>query len=133
MERTETHMEAPTLMLVDDDKDLLWLMSHALKRRGFVVKAFDHAPSMAQVRDVQPTVIFLDVDIGTESGEEVCGKIKGGTTSPQIPVILISSHPMDRLRETALRCGADGYMTKPFDVERMSRLALQYAEGRPSA
>lgn len=133
MDSPEVHKEATTLMLVDDDKDLLWLMSHALERRGFEVKAFDHAPSMAQVRDVHPSVIFLDVDIGAESGEDVCGKIKGKEGSAQVPVILISSHPTDRLRESALRCGADGYMTKPFDLECMSQVARHYSKDRPSA
>ncbi|MEO5584820.1 MAG: response regulator [Flavobacteriales bacterium] len=133
MERSETHRKAATLMLVDDDKDLLWLMSHALKRRGFIVKAFDHAPSIAQVKDVRPSVIFLDVDIGTESGEEVCGKIKGSADLSAYPVILLSSHPNDSLRKVASRCGADGYMTKPFDVERMSQLADHYAGLRPAA
>lgn len=133
MERAEIKRPDATLMLVDDDKDLLWLMSHALKRRGFDVKVFDHAPSMAQVRDAQPSVIFLDVDIGTESGEEVCGKIKKEPDSSFVPVILLSSHSKDILRETAGRCGADGYMTKPFDVERMSQLAHAYAGKKPAA
>lgn len=133
MEHKDTAKDRATLMLVDDDKDMLWLMSHALKRRGFEVKAFDHAPSMAQVRDVHPTVIFLDLDIGTESGEEVCGKIKDAPNSLRVPVILLSSHPKEKLRETALRCGADGFMTKPFDVERMSQLVMRYAIERPAA
>ncbi len=133
MERKDRPKETATLMLVDNDKDLLWLMTHALQRRGFVVKAFDHAPTLAQVRSVRPSVIFLDVEIGEESGEEVCGKIKGGAEPSRVPVILISSHPMDRLRETALRCGADGYLAKPFDVEHMIRSVHQYAKERPLA
>lgn len=130
MERSETQKKAATLMLVDDDKDLLWLMSQALKRRGFTVKAFDHAPSMAQVMEVRPSVIFLDVEIGSENGEDVCEKIKGEPGSSVVPVILVSSYPKEKLRETALRCGADGYLTKPFDLERMSQLAHHYGEGR---
>lgn len=133
MERKDNTKEATTLMLVDDDTDLLWLMSHALKRRGFQVRTFSHAPSLDQVRDIHPSVIFLDVDMGMESGEDVCGQIKGQADSARVPVILLSSHGMDRLKETALRCGADGYMTKPFDAERMTMLAHQYAKQRPAA
>ena len=133
MERLDTPRNAGPLLLVDDDTDLLWLMSSALKRRGFEVRTFSHAPTIEQVRQVQPSVIFLDLDIGTESGEEVCGKIKQGDSVLHVPIILLSSHNKDHLRETARRCGADGYMTKPFDLDRMSSLARNYLMERPAA
>jgi DNA-binding response OmpR family regulator len=127
------HMDRPkntvSLILVDDDKDLLWLMSHALRLRGFQVEAFDHAPSLAQIRDLHPSVILLDVEVG----EEICGKIKGGTDPSPVPVILLSRHPIDKLRETVLRCGADGYLIKPFNVERLTRSVHRYAKDRPVA
>jgi len=122
-----------TVMVVDDDRDLLWLLSRVLRKKGFNVQGFTSAPSMEMVKKIDPAVLFLDVEIGAESGEEVCGRIKHGTDGSKVPVILISSHAKERLRETARRCGADGYLTKPFDLRGMTMLAKYYAGHRPAA
>ena len=77
MEPMSTRTKAlPTVMLVDDDQDLLWLLRRVLIKQGLNVKSFSSAPTVAMVKEIHPAVLFLDVEIGQESGEEVCGKIK---------------------------------------------------------
>lgn len=120
-------------MLVDDDQDLLWLLRRVLIKQGLNVKSFSSAPSVAMVKEIHPAVLFLDVEIGQESGEEVCGKIKKSAIATQIPVILISSHAKDKLRATAKRCRADGYLTKPFDMQGMAKLAKLYVQAQKAA
>lgn len=120
----------PSVMVVDDDEDLLWLLTRTLKQGGFSVKSFTRPPSMRTLREIHPAVLFLDVEIGAESGEEVCGQIKSEVGTAYLPVILISSHNTEKLRATALRCGADGYLNKPFNLEGMKRLAQHYVDRR---
>ena len=92
------------------------------------MKSYTRPPSIHLLREVHPAVIFLDVEIGTESGEEVCGQIKSAEDTADLPVILISSHAPEKLRATALRCGADGFLNKPFDLDGMMRLAQRYVD-----
>ena len=133
MEPTFTYKETPpTVMVVDDDQDLLWLLRRVLVKQGLKVQSFSSAPSVDMVKEIHPAVLFMDVEIGQESGEEVCGRIKKANAMPQTPVILISSHAKDRLRATAKRCGADGYLTKPFDIQGMARLAKLFIAARPA-
>ncbi|MBX2982933.1 MAG: response regulator [Flavobacteriales bacterium] len=128
-----THSAAPTVMVVDDDKDLLWLLHRVLVKEGLQVESFSSAPTMDMVNRIHPAVLFLDVEIGQESGEEVCGRIKRSKAVTRTPVILISSHSKDKLSAVAERCGADGYLTKPFDLHEMTRLAKLYVAARPAA
>jgi CheY-like chemotaxis protein len=123
---------AATIMWVDDDRDLLWLMARTLGRQGFLVKTFDHPPSWEQVTQSRPSVIFLDVDLGTEDGVEVCDAIKHDRRGRSIPVVLVSAQAPEKLRAAAKACGADGHVSKPFDPRRIVELAQHYAE-QPAA
>ena len=134
MEPMLTHKESPaTIMVVDDDKDLLWLLKRVLVKQGLDVQSFASAPTVEMVNAIHPAVLFLDVEIGAESGEEVCDRIKRSMAVPHIPVILISSYAKESLRERAKRCGADGYLTKPFDMQGMARLAKLYVAAQKAA
>lgn len=130
MEPQDADHDPATIMVVDDDRDLLWLLCRHLGKAGLEVECHASAPSVALLERVRPAVLFLDVEIGQENGEEVCGRIKASPAGPDLPVILISSLPQDSLRAVAERCGANGYLAKPFDMQGMARLAKYYVDAR---
>ena len=137
MEQMETsdfdRVEMPTVLLVDDNKDLLWLMSNFLKRGGFVVQTFDHAPTLDQIQEFAPVVVFLDIQIGKQNGLETCTRIKEDPNLAHLPVVLVSSHAKEFLKEEAKMCGADGYLQKPVEPGVLIQLANHYAEQRNAA
>ena len=126
-DRTEGHS---IVMWADDDRDLLWLMVRAFRRDGLTVKAVDHAPTCGEIVRERPAVLFLDVDLGQANGADVCDELKRDHIGSTIPVMLVSALPSEQLRETALACGADGYVTKPFLPGRIIQLAKEYAQVR---
>ncbi|MEO8734712.1 MAG: response regulator [Flavobacteriales bacterium] len=115
-------------MWADDDRDLLWLMSRALRRDGISVKTMDHAPTSCEIIKEHPAVLFLDVDLGDANGADVCNKLKRDHTGASIPVVLVSAQSSEKLRDTARACGADGFITKPFLPSRILQLAKQYVQ-----
>ena len=134
MDHLNDTTEVPsTIMWVDDDADLLWLMSRTLGRKGFDVRTTDHAPTCEQVLEAHPVVVFLDVDLGEENGVDVCRLIKRDERSASIPVVLVSAQPRERLKKSAASCGADGFITKPFDPGRIVHLAERYANQEHAA
>lgn len=114
------------VMVVDDDRDLLFLIQRVLRREGLEVEAFSTPPTMHQVKGIDPGVIFLDVELGTQSGEQVCRQLKDAGIKEDLPVVLISAKPVEDLREAAVRCGADFYLAKPFDMRGLARVAKEY-------
>jgi CheY-like chemotaxis protein len=120
---------SPAVLLVDDNRDLLWLMGNFLERNGFRVHARHHAPSLDEVDALAPVVVFLDVEIGDRNGTETCADIKGHPGLENTPVVLVSSHSEDQLRQEAAACRADGWLAKPVEPGTLIRIARGYAQG----
>jgi CheY-like chemotaxis protein len=123
----DTNAGGLCVMWADDDRDLLWLMARTLRRDGLTVKAVDHAPTCGEIVKEHPAVLFLDVDLGDISGADVCDRLKSDRIGASIPVVLVSAQPPDELRDTALACRADGFISKPFLPDLIVQMAKQYA------
>jgi DNA-binding response OmpR family regulator len=119
----------PTLSIVvaDDDPDILRLLEQRLSRRGYAVAtATDGVAALDEVRSTAPDAVVLDRVLPTLSGEEVCAALKADERTAAIPVILLSAHASEREIVEGFGAGADDYVTKPFDLdeldERLRRL-----------
>lgn len=121
MDRSDT-----CILLVDDDVDLLALMSKSLEKQGFHVEARRTAPSAADLHRLHPAIVFMDVELGQENGAAVCHAMKHHGDGPR-PVILMSGHAPDVLRTEAAMGQADGCLTKPFRLEQLRSWVAYYA------
>ncbi|MBS1582314.1 MAG: response regulator [Bacteroidetes bacterium] len=118
--------EHPTVMVVDDDPDLLALMKRTLEKGGFTVAARKGPPDWRDLEETRPAVLFMDIGLGDMDGARVCAAMKRNARIAQLPVILISGE--ERLKEEAKECHADGYLSKPFKQQLLLDLAAHYAE-----
>jgi DNA-binding response OmpR family regulator len=123
-----------SLVVADDDHDILRLLERRLGRRGYrVVTAADGAEALEAVRRTDPDAVVLDRLMPGMSGEEVCAALKADERTAPIPVVLLSAHASEREIVEGFGAGADDYLTKPFDLdeldERLRRL-VDAAEGR---
>jgi DNA-binding response OmpR family regulator len=109
----------PRILIVDDDRDLLEVVSSLLARKGFEVESninWDEANK--KIEEFQPQVILLDVFLSGIDGLEICKKLKEDPMTSHIPIIIFSGYP--RVAETVMyEYGADDFITKPFEVEEM--------------
>jgi two-component system OmpR family response regulator len=107
----------PHLLLVDDDEDILALLTAFFRRHSHVISAATTGREMFDVIDQQPVdLVILDVMLKNEDGFDLCRKLRAG--SP-IPVIMLTAvgDPTDRI--VGLELGADDYLTKPFDQREL--------------
>lgn len=116
-----------SIVVADDDPDILRLLERRLSRRGYAVAtATDGAAALDQVRSAAPDAVVLDRVLPALSGEEVCAALKADERTAAIPVILLSAHASEREIVEGFGAGADDYLTKPFDLdeldERLRRL-----------
>lgn len=114
-----------TVMVVDDDPDLLGMMKRTLERGGFTVAARSEPPDWKDLEEAAPAVVFMDIRLGKADGTQACAAIKGNKRSAGLPVILISGE--DQLDKRARSCRADGYLSKPFKPQLLLDLAAHYA------
>jgi DNA-binding response OmpR family regulator len=116
-----------SLVVADDDPDILRLLERRLSRRGYeVLTAHDGPAALEAIRRTAPDAVVIDRLMPAMSGEEVCAALKSDERTAAIPVVLLSAQASEREIVQGFRVGADDYLTKPFDLdeldERLRRL-----------
>src|SRR5580658_7013482 len=100
------------LLVVDDDSDMLAVISFALRQAGFpVVEANSYGTALGMFHTEQPDLIILDINLPGGSGFDLCDLIRRESTAP-IMMLTARGEEADLVR--ALDLGADDYLTKPL-------------------
>ena len=107
----------PVVLVVDDDRSIVDLLSHTLKQRGYTVMgAYDGREAMAAVHQTKPDAILLDLRMPVMDGYAVLEQLKTNEETVDIPIVIMSAYPIDRERADVLSLASDR-VSKPFDVE----------------
>lgn len=115
------------ILVVDDDPDIREVISIILDMEGFKVAELDNGMGvLSEVKLNRPDVILLDVMLGDADGRDICKLLKESSVTRPIPIIIISAtHGLHTMTEK--NCGADDYITKPFDVDHLLERVKHYA------
>jgi DNA-binding response OmpR family regulator len=106
------------VLVVDDDADLLDLMTYALRREGYsVLTAIDGQQALQRWETEHPDIVLLDGNLPKLDGFEVCRRIRHGAKTPII-MLTARDEEADVLR--GLQVGADDYVTKPFSAKLLT-------------
>ncbi len=104
-------------LVVDDDVDLLDLVTYALRREGFTVTpAIDGAQALHHWQAENPDSILLDANLPKRNGFEVCRRIRHESHTP---IIMLTARDDEEDVVRGLQLGADDYVTKPFSAKQL--------------
>jgi CheY-like chemotaxis protein len=104
----------PAVLIVDDEKDLLTLMQYKLRMEGFQVQISKNAENVLDIiTETHPDIILLDIHMNGVDGGTICKLLKDNKSTAHIPILMFSANM--NIDNIAKECGADGYITKPFD------------------
>ena len=118
--RGET-MSQGTILVVDDEKDLVDLVRFNLEKAGFdVIAASDGRSGLAIAFRHKPDLIVLDWMMPGTDGLEVCRQLRADARTARIPVIMLTAKAEEADRVVGLELGADDYVTKPFSPRELS-------------
>jgi two-component system phosphate regulon response regulator PhoB len=110
----------PSILLVDDEKDLLSLLDFNLRAAGFeTALATTGEQALAQLRRRTPDLVLLDLMLPDLSGTEVCRHIKADPRTRHVPVVMLTAKGDEVDRVVGFEMGADDYVTKPFSVREL--------------
>jgi len=113
-------MNAPrtSILVVDDDPDLLRLMQIRLTAAGYAVSTAESAErALAQVSATRPQLVVTDLRMGGMDGMALFEAIRSG--HPMLPVIILTAHGTIPDAVAAVQLGVSGYLTKPFDPKAL--------------
>lgn len=110
----------PTVLIVDDEVDVVDLVRYKLKGAGYAaLVANDGLEGLRIARERRPDLVVLDLMLPQMSGEEVCRQLKSHPDTAAIPVLMLTAKGMPDERISGLEIGADDYMAKPFSPREL--------------
>jgi DNA-binding response OmpR family regulator len=109
-----------TVLVADDDDDILELVSFRLERAGYnVITAHDGQQALAAAQEHQPDLAVLDVMMPGLNGYEVTQRLRSAETTRDIPVILLTARVQEADVNRGFEAGADDYLRKPFSPQEL--------------
>ena len=134
-------MTQRTVLVVEDEENLLEALKYNLEREGYEVRAAEDGEQGLEVaRQARPDIILLDVMLPKLDGLEVCRILRRET---DVPILMLTARGEEIDRVVGLEIGADDYVTKPFSMRelmvrvrnmlRRSPLASEAASNGPIA
>ena len=113
--------ERPILLAIDDDPDNRAFLTKAVVKQGFeVVTAPNATQARRQLDSRRPSLIFLDVQMPEESGLALLPQML--RDYPESVVVMMTAYGSEQVAAEALRGGADDYIAKPIDLQRLRAL-----------
>ncbi|HET8898472.1 MAG TPA: nitrogen regulation protein NR(I) [Rhodanobacteraceae bacterium] len=125
-------MSEPLLWLADDDRNVRFVLSQALRDAGYAVREFADADSLLQaLADDRPALVLSDVHMPGTDGLALLKQLDG------VPVIVMSAYTDVATTAAAYRAGAADYLAKPFDLDAavaaVKRTLASHTESEPEA
>ncbi|MCH7811951.1 MAG: response regulator transcription factor [Chloroflexi bacterium] len=108
---------AGTILVVDDEKNIVQLARLYLSKEGFQVEvAYDGAQALEKAKSLRPDLIVLDLMMPEPDGLAVCRELR---KTSNVPIIILTARGDDVDRIVGLELGADDYVTKPFNPREL--------------
>ena len=110
----------PSILLVDDERDLLSLLDFNLRAAGFeTLLATSGEQALSHLRRRIPDIVLLDLMLPDVPGTEVCRQLKSDPRTRHVPVVMLTAKGEEVDRVVGFELGADDYVTKPFSVREL--------------
>ncbi len=113
----------PTIMVVDDDDDIRFLLSQFLRTEGYsVTEAATAKEAELNALEHSPQLILMDLSMPGTDGLSAIWNIRKQPKMVSVPIIIVSAHDAFDLRAEAAAAGCCGYLTKPLDTAQLKTM-----------
>ena len=110
------------LLIIEDDTDILQILEIIFSEEGYNVVLSETGVESKDLSAMRPDLILLDLRLSAKGreGEEICLRLKSQSATCHIPIILVSAER--DIKQVCRDCGADNYLSKPFDINYLSEM-----------
>ena len=113
-------MSKKTILVVDDEQDLLDLIEYNLIKEGYkVLKAENGIEALQVAKENHVDLVLLDIMMPKMDGLEVCNRMRSDMDLNQIPIIFLTARGDEKTEVEGLDTGADDYVTKPISTTKL--------------
>jgi len=121
LKETDRAIKSSHILIVDDDPDILDIITLSLKGNGFATDtAGDGEEALRKIDASVPSLIILDIEMPKMNGFELIKNLKQNSKFKHIPIVILTgTHITEEDRRHGLTLGASKYLTKPFSIESL--------------
>jgi DNA-binding response OmpR family regulator len=120
-------MSPKKILIVDDEADLVETVRFPLEMEGFnVLVSYNGEDGLGQARREKPDLILLDLMLPKLDGYKVCRLLKFDERYKNIPILMLTAKTQEKDKALGLETGANEYITKPFDLEKLVEKVKEY-------
>lgn len=113
-------MSKQTILVVDDEQDLLDLIEYNLRQEGYnVLKSENGKDGIQMAKEHMPDLVLLDIMMPHMDGIEVCDRMREDPTLTHIPIIFLTARSDEKTEIEGLNKGADDFITKPISTTKL--------------
>jgi len=115
-------MAGTKILIVDDEKDLVEMLTYNLERKGYkTIKACDGYEAWERIESEVPDLLILDLMMPNLDGWELCRLVRRSQNKhvKEMPILMLTARAMPEDRVYGLEIGADDYLTKPFSLNEL--------------
>ena len=119
-------MDRKKILVADDDPGIVDAMQILLEDAGYDVIITTNGRSIAEMYEQKPDLVFLDIWMSGMNGNIICRQLKDNESTKRVPIIMFSAN-----RDTqsiSKECGADGFLSKPFDIKELLDIVHKYTD-----
>ncbi len=119
-----------TILIVEDNNEIRHYLSSGLAELFNTLEAGNGEEALEKLKDNEVDIIVTDVMMPVMDGNELCRMCKDNDETTAIPFIMLSARMGDEQRKESLKCGADEYIAKPFDIDMLNLCILNLLKKR---
>jgi DNA-binding response OmpR family regulator len=109
---------AKKILIADDEPNVVKLIASRLKANKYdIIVAQDSLYAVQKAMEEKPDLIILDIKMPAGGGLSVFENLKMSADTMMIPIIFITAHPSEELRDKVMQMGAEGFIAKPFNAD----------------
>ena len=119
METARNGANLPSLLVADDEPDMLRFLKSQLEPHYRVFEAVDGQQAVDKAGQFLPDIILLDMMMPEKDGLQACREIRGRSSTQTIPIILLTARADEETKLAALQAGASDFLSKPFSTTEL--------------
>jgi signal transduction histidine kinase len=109
----------PTLLVADDEPDMLRFLTSQLTAHYHVIEAVDGGQAFDKAVEFLPDIILLDMNMPEKDGLQVCRELRQQASTREIPIIILTARADEQTKLAALSAGANDFLSKPFSTSEL--------------
>jgi two-component system phosphate regulon response regulator PhoB len=120
MRQSQREVLTKSILIVEDEKDIVDLIAYHLKQSGFsVLTALDGPSGLEIAKKNRPSLVILDLMLPGMDGKDICRALKSNPLTQSTPILMLTAKSEEVDRVIGFELGADDYVTKPFSPREL--------------